>query len=330
MSRRILVLDAIAISLALQFSTLQPTAAEDWPTRPVTMVVPIAAGGSLDSIARVVAAGLSQTLGQPVVVENMGGAGSMTGANRVAKAVPDGYQFVFGTTGTFAYTQTFYKRPLYNTMTDFAPVALVSQQPTLLVVRKDLPVRNLQEFIVHAKANQANMQYGSPGVGSGNHLACVVLNAAIGVDVMHVPYRGGAPAMQDLIAGRIDYQCVNNVLAAPLIESGAIKAIAVLARERSPLLPEIPSAEEQGLADLDVTNWFAAALPAATPVAIVHRLNESIVAAMNSPALQEKMKKIGADLVTSDRRSPEYLRTFFASETARWGKVIKASGVAIN
>src|SRR5262249_40018356 len=163
------------------------------------------------------------------------------------------------------------------------------------------------EFIVHAKANQANMQYGSPGVGSGNHLACVVLNAAIGVDVMHVPYRGGAPAMQDLIAGWIDYQCVNNVLAAPLIESGAIKAIALLARERSPLLPEIPSAEEQGLADLDVTNWFAAALPAATPVAIVHRLNESIVAAMNSPALQEKMKKIGADLVTSDRRSPEYL-----------------------
>ena len=330
MRRRDLVRDAIAFGLALGALAPRAVAAEDWPTRPVTMVVPIAAGGSADSIARVVAAGLSQTLGQPVVVENMGGAGSMMGANRVAKAPPDGYQFVFGTTGTFAHTQTFYKRPLYNTSTDFAPVALVSQQPILLVVRKDLPVRNLQEFIAYTKANQTTMQYGSPGVGSGNHLGCVVLNAAIGVSVTHVPYRGGGPAMQDLIAGRIDYQCANNVLAMPLIQSGAIKAIAVLARERSPLLPDLASAQEQGLGDVDVTNWFAVALPAATPTAIVRKLNEAIVAAMNTPAIQEKMRAIGADLVEPDRRSPEYLKTFFESEIARWARIIKASGVAIN
>jgi tripartite-type tricarboxylate transporter receptor subunit TctC len=159
---------------------------------------------------------------------------------------------VFGSTGTFAHSQTYYKHPLYNTVTDFAPVALVSQQPILLVTRKDLPVQNLREFIAYSKANQQNMQYGSPGVGSGNHLACVLFNAAIGVNVTHVPYRGGGPAMQDLIAGRTDYQCPNNVLAMPLIESRAIKAIAVLTREHSASLPDLASAHEQGLVDFDV------------------------------------------------------------------------------
>jgi tripartite-type tricarboxylate transporter receptor subunit TctC len=320
---------AIAIGIALDAFAPPAAAAEDWPTRPLTMVVPFAAGGTADPIGRVLA-GLSQILGQQVIVENVGGAGGMTGANRVAKAAPDGYQFVFGSTGTFAYSQTFYRHPLYNTVTDFAPVALVSQQPIVLVARKDLPVQNLQEFIAYTKANQTKMQYGSPGVGSGNHLACALLNAAIGVNVTHVPYRGGGPAMQDLIAGRTDYQCPNNVLAMPLTGSGAIKAIAVLTRERSPSVPDLASAHEQGLADFDVSTWFAAALPKATPAAIVRKLHDATIAAMNSAATREQMKKIGADLVAPDRRSSEYLQQFFESEIARWGKTIKASGMMVD
>lgn len=310
MSARAVPPHAIAIAIALH-AFAPAAAAEDWPARPMTMVVPFAAGGTADPIGRVLAVGLSQVLGQQVIVENVG----------------DGYQFVFGSTGTFAYSQTFYKHPLYNTVTDFAPVALVSQQPIMLVARKDLPVQNLQEFIAYTRANQAKMQYGSPGVGSGNHLACALLNAAIEVNVTHVPYRGGGPAIHDLIAGRTDYQCPNNVLAMPLIESRAIKAIAVLTRERSPSLPDFASAHEQGLTDFDVSTWFAVALPKATPAAIVRKLHGATVAAMNSPATREQMKKIGADLVASDRRSPEYLQTFFESEIARWAKTIKASGV---
>jgi tripartite-type tricarboxylate transporter receptor subunit TctC len=330
MKGRALLRQAIAIGIVLDAFVPLAAAAEDWPTRPMTMVVTFAAGGTADPIGRVLAAGLSQVLGQQVIVENVGGAGGMTGASRVARATPDGYQFVFGTTGTFAHSQTFYKHPLYNTTTDFAPVALVTQQPIVLVARKDFPAQNLQEFIAYSKANEQKMQYGSPGVGSGNHLACALLNAAIGVNVTHVPYRGGGPAIQDLIAGRTDYQCPNNVLAMPLIESRAIKPIAVLTRDRSPSVPDLASAHEQGLADFDVSTWFALALPKGTPESIVRKLNDATVAAMNSPATQEQMKKIGADLVAPDRRSPEYLQKFFASEVARWAKTIKASGVSVD
>jgi len=320
---------AIAIGLGLTLAP-PPAEAETWPTRPMTMVVPVAAGGTADPIARVLAAGLSQQLGQQVIIENVGGAGGMTGTNRVAKGAADGYQFVFGTSGTFAVSQTLYKHQLYNTITDFAPVALVAQQPNVLVTRNDLPVQNLQEFVAYAKANQARMQYGSPGAGSSNHLACVLLNVAIGVNVTHVPYRGGSLAVQDLIAGRIDYQCPNNVLVMPLIESRTIKAIAVLGRERTPSLPDLASAQEQGLAELDLSTWFAVALPKTAPVEIVRKLNEAIVAAMASPAVTKQMKKIGADLASAERRSPEYLEKFFASEIANWGRTVKASGVMLD
>jgi tripartite-type tricarboxylate transporter receptor subunit TctC len=328
MKGRALLRQAIAIGIVLDAFVPPAAAAGDWPTRPMTMVVTFAAGGTADPIGRVLAAGLSQVLGQQVIVENVGGAGGMTGASRVARATRDGYQFVFGSTGTFAYSQTFYKHPLYNTTTDFAPVALVAQQPILLVTRKDFPAENLQEFIAYSKANAQKLQYGSPGVGSGNHLACALLNAAIGVNVTHVPYRGGGPAIHDLIAGRTDYQCPNNVLGMPLVESRAIKAIAVLTRERSPTAPDLASAHEQGLADFDVSTWFALALPKGTPESIVRKLNDATVAAMNSPATQQQMQKIGGDLVAPGRRSPEYLQTFMASEVARWAKTIKATGVS--
>jgi tripartite-type tricarboxylate transporter receptor subunit TctC len=180
--------------------------AQDWPTKPVTMVVPFGAGGSSDVIARVVAEGLRSELGQSVIVENVSGAGGMLGVSRVAKAAPDGYQFVLGNVGTHAQNQSVYKKPLYNAATDFAPVGLVADPSPVLLARKDFPADNLQDFISYAKLNQAKMQYGSAGVGGSNHLACVLFNAAAGIDVAHVPYRSGGQAMQDLIAGRLDYQ----------------------------------------------------------------------------------------------------------------------------
>jgi tripartite-type tricarboxylate transporter receptor subunit TctC len=330
MSRRALLRDAVAIVAALEIFAPPCVAAEIWPSRPMTMVVPVAAGGTLDPIGRVLAGGLSQALGQQVIVENVGGGGGTVGTARVAKAAPDGYQFVFGSIGSFAQSQTLYKHPPYRTLTDFAPVALVAEQPIVLVARKDLPVRDLQDFIAYARANQTRMQYGSPGIGSGNQFACMLLNAAIKVDVTHVPYRGGGPAIQDLIAGRTDYQCINDVLAKSLIGSGAIKPIATLTRARSPNLPDLASAQEQGLTEFDVSGWFALALPRAAPVAIVRKLNEATLAALNNPAVQEQMKKIGALLVAPDRRSQEYVEKFFEIEIARWAEIIKANGLMLD
>jgi tripartite-type tricarboxylate transporter receptor subunit TctC len=197
--------------------------AQDWPIRPVTMVYPFAAGSAADVLGRLFASRLSELLGQTVVFENVGGAGGMIGSNRVAKAAPDGYQFVLG--GTFmVLNQALYKNPLYNATTDFAPVVLIVEQPVVLIARKDFPANDLSEFIAYARANQAKMQYGSGGVGSMPHLACELLNAAIGINTTHVPYRGGGPMMPDLIAGRIDYNCSLAALAIPQIESKTVKA----------------------------------------------------------------------------------------------------------
>ena len=254
----------------------------------------------------------------------------MAGSNRVAKAIPDGYQFVLGNIGTHAANQTFFKSPLYNAATDFAPVMLIAETPHVLLGRKDIPANNLPEFITYAKTNQAKMQYGSGGVGSASHLACILLNAAIGVNVTHIPYRGAAPALQDLIAGRIDYQCPDTPVAIPQIESAMVKAIAILTRDRSPKLPALASAHEQGLTDFRVSNWFAIFLPKGTPATIVRKLHDATVASMDTPAVQSRMREIGADLVTSERRSPDYLKKFVEAETKKLAAPIKASGASID
>ena len=218
-------------------------------------------GGASDVVGRILGPHLSEVLRQQVMIENIGGAGGMIGAQRIAKAAPDGYQFVFGGVGTHAQNQTFYKRPLYNAATDFAPVALLAEQPLVLIARKDLPADGMQGFIAYAKANQAKMQYGSAGAGSAVHLACALLNAAIGVNVTHVAYRGGGPAMQDLIAGRSTTSARTRAAAIPQIENKLVKAIATLRENRSSILPQLASAHEQGLTDFDVDNW-AAVFPA--------------------------------------------------------------------
>src|SRR5215472_13546678 len=250
-----------------------PAAAQDWPARPLTMVVPFAPGSGSDILGRIIAPRIADNLGAPVVIENVGGAGGMVGAARVMKAPPDGYQLLLGTAGTQAFNQTLYKKPLYNAATDFAPVALVASTPIVLVTRNDLPVADLPQFIAYAKAHQASMQYGSPGAGSASHLACVLLNAAIGIEVTHVPYRSTAQALQDLLPGRLDYQCVPIAAAVSLVESRTIKALAIMSKTRSPILPMLPTADEQGLADFEADTWYAIFLPKGTPDAIIKKLH---------------------------------------------------------
>jgi len=307
-----------------------PAASQQWPARPVTLVVPFAAGSASDTVARILGARLSELLGQQVIIENIGGAGGMTGVSRVAKAAPDGYQFVMGGIDTFAQNQTLYKRPLYNAATDFAPVALTVEQPLVLVARNELPAGNLQEFIAYAKTNQARMQYGSAGAGSGSHLACAQFNAAVGIHVTHIPYRGSPPAMQDLIAGRIDYFCALAAAAMPQLGSNSMKALAIMTRNRSPLMPGLASAHEQGVTNFDSHFWSGFFLPKDTPAAVVEKLHDASVATLDTPAVQERLKTVGVTVVSADRRSPDYLKRFLDVEIDRWAVLIRASGVSLD
>jgi tripartite-type tricarboxylate transporter receptor subunit TctC len=323
---RIRMFTAIA-ALAAASTT---AAAQDWPTRPVTMVVTYPAGSGSDVLARIIGPRLSEVLGQQVIIENVGGGGGMTGAYRVARAAPDGYQFVLGGQDTFAQSQALYKNPLYNATTDFAPVALIVEQPFLLVTRNDLPAGNLPQFIAYAKANHAKMQFGSAGPASGSHITCTYLNSAIGVTVTFVPYRGAPQGLQDLIAGRIDYYCPVIAAAIAHIENRTMKAIAVLSRNRSPILTTLASAHEQGLIDFEASYWNAFFLPKATPAPIVRKLHDAAVATINSPLVQVRLKEIGVTIVAAERRSPDYLQKFLASEIEKWTAPIKAAGVSLD
>src|SRR4029079_12786943 len=300
--------------------------AQDFPTRPVTMVVPFAAGGPQDTIGRIVAQRMGELLGQTVVVENVGGAGGMTGSKRVADAKPDGYTMVLGSVGTHAQNQTLYKHPLYNVVTDFTPVAYLALTPISIITRPDLPVNNFKEFIAYAKANQAKMQFGSAGAGSATHLACVVLDSAMGTKITHVPYKGTGPAMQDLIGGRIDYLCEIINTAKPQIDGGKVKGIAIMTKERSPALPNLPTALEQGSPGIEAYTWSALFVPKGTPDAVVRKLNDAAVKAINTPEVKDSLAKAGAQVVAGNRTSPEYLGQFVKDEIAKWAVPIKASG----
>jgi tripartite-type tricarboxylate transporter receptor subunit TctC len=304
-------------------------AAQNFPNHPMVMVIPFAAGGPQDVLGRIIGQGVGEALGQTVIIENVGGAGGMTGSVRVAQAAPDGYTFVLGSVGTHAQNQTLYKHPLYDAAADFTPVALVAETPITLLTRKDLPPSNFREFVAYARANQAKMQFGSGGAGSATHLGCVVLNSTIGVEVTHVPYRGNAPAMQDLTGGRLDYLCEAVVTAKPQIDGNTVKAIAILTKQRAAVLPNLPTALEQG-SDVQAYTWSAVFLPKGAPDAMVQKLNGAIVRAMKTPVLRERMVSLGAVMATDDEATPQYLGRFVKSEIAKWAVPIKASGVSID
>jgi tripartite-type tricarboxylate transporter receptor subunit TctC len=294
----------IAVSFAGLLALTGSAVAQDWPTRPLTLVVPYAAGGSVDGNGRTMAQRMGEILGQQVVIENVGGAGGMTGSLRVSRAPPDGYQLVIGNLGSHGVNH-------------------------VLLVRKDLPVSTLPEFIAYAKANQAKLQYGSGGAGSTTHMVCILLNMALGIETTHIPYRGTGPALQDLAGGRLDYQCEPVPSALPLIQGNAAKPIALLARKRTAVLPDIPTAQEQGLADFEVLSWNALFLPRGTPEPIVRRLNAAMSQALDTPWVRERLEKLGLEVPEPAQRTPEYLAAFLESEIKRWAAPIEASGVSV-
>jgi tripartite-type tricarboxylate transporter receptor subunit TctC len=320
----------IALAVAALLAALTGAAiAQDFPARPVTMIIPFAAGGPTDVLGRIVAQRMGEILGQQVVIENVGGAGGMTGSQRVAQGAPDGYSIVLGTVGTHAQGQTLYKKPLYNSLTDFAPVALLAEVPIILISRTDLPAKNFKDFVAYAKANQDKMQYGSAGAGSATHLGCVLLNYVIGANITHVPYRGTGPAMQDLAGGRIDFLCEIISTAKPQVDGGKVTALAIFDNKRSPVLPDLPTAAEQGTANLEAYTWNAIFAPKGTPDAIVKKLNAAAVEAIKTPSVRERLQGLGAQVVTDERTTPEYLGKFLKSEIEKWAAPIKAAGVTV-
>ena len=305
-------------------------AAQDWPNRPITLIVPFAAGGGIDTTARVQALALSEVLGQSVIVENIGAAGGTVGSSRVAKSPPDGYTFLIGNSGTHAYSQSLYKKRPYDAAADFEPISLVSESPRILIVRKDLPVSNLQDFIAYAKANQGKMQYGSAGVGSGTHLPCALLNIALGVDIVHVPYRGAGNAMQDLLGGRIDYMCDTIQTGVEQARSGTVKGIAVMAPRRVPIIAELATTSEQGLEGVEASVWNAFFFPKGTPDSIVRQMHKAIGVMIERPDIQTRLEALGLVIVPPQQRTPEFLAEFLPKEIERWGTAIKAAGISVN
>ena len=303
--------------------------AQKFPDRSMIMVIPFAAGGPTDILGRVVAGRMSEVLGQQVVVENVTGAGGMTGSARVARSDPDGYQFVLATVGSAAQGQTLYKKPLYNTVTDFTPVILVAEVPLVLITRKDLPVNNFKKFVAYAKEHQAQMQFGSAGAGAATHLGCVLMNYLLGLKFTHVPYRGTGPAMQDPQGGRIDFLCDVMTTAKPPIDGGSVKGLAVFDTQRSSALPNVPTAAEQGTPDLIAYTWNAIFLPKGAPEPIVKTLLDAALVAMHTPAVHDRLTALGAEIVSDDEATPEYLAKFVKSEIAKWAVPIKESGVSV-
>jgi tripartite-type tricarboxylate transporter receptor subunit TctC len=304
-----------------------PAAAQNWPSRFITLVVPFGPGSGTDIVARIIAARVSEILGQQIVVENVGGAGGMIGVTRVAKAAPDGYTMVLGAVDTFAQSQSIHKTMPYDPVADFVPAGLAVEQPLVLVTRKDMPASNLKEFAAYMRANHGKMQFGSAGVGGAPHLACSQFANAVGVNITHVPYRSSAPALTDLVAGNLDFYCPLAVGAIRLIEEKTVKALAVLTQERSPLMPDLATAKEQGFDNIDGYYWMGFFFPKGTPQSIVETMNAALNEALDTPSVQARLKEVATSVVPKNRRSPAYLKDYVDSEIKKWAATVKASGI---
>ena len=327
MQKAIVTLAAATLVAVLSNPAQAQTA---YPDRPITLVVPYAAGGPVDTIARVQAARMSELLGQQMVIENIGCAGGLTGTARVAKAAPDGYTVLLSGSAVLAMIPNFSKKTPYDPVRDFDHVALFSDSSRVLVARKDFPPNDFKEFIAYAKANADKLQYGSSGAGAGAHTCAILLDSAMGTKVTHVPYRGAGPAMQDLIGGRIDYIAEQISTATPQIKGGTVKAFVTFGLDRAPGLENIPTAEELGYKGLDCGAWGSLSLPKGAPKAVIDRLAKASSDAIDTPAVIERFKSIGVVVSAKNRRSPEYLTQFVKSEIERWAVPIKASGVTLD
>jgi tripartite-type tricarboxylate transporter receptor subunit TctC len=318
---------AAAFAIFAVAATVQTASAQDYPTRPVTMVVPFPPGGGTDVLGRIVGKRLPEILRQQVVIENIGGAGGMIGSNRVVHAPPDGYQFVLGSRAD-AINQTLYKHPLYNLEKDLEPVILIADQPMILIARKGLPVDGLQQFIAYVKKNQASVHSGSAGIGSTGYVDCALFNQAIGVKVQDIPYRGGGPALVDLIGQQFDYFCTLSPTAVPPVKAGLVKPIAMLSRKRLSSLPDLPTTYEQGM-NFEASTWFGFFLPKGTPAAIVKKLHDATTTAINTPAVQEQLAATGTFVVPPEHQTTAYLQSIIGPEIEKNGAPLKAAGMSI-
>ncbi len=318
----------IAAALAGVLAPLTAAHAQDWPAHAITLIVPFAAGGGLDVSVRIQAQHMSELLHQPIVIENIGAAAGTVGSLRLAKSLPDGYTFQIGNSGTHVYSQALYKRPPYNTLTDFQPVGMMTDSPRALIARKTMPANNLQDFIAYLREHESTAQFGSAGVGSGTHIPCVLFNSSLHLNITHIPYRGEAPVVQDLIGGRVDYMCATIQSGAALVNQGSVKGIAVMADKRVPISPDLPTTGEQGVPGVEATVWNAFFLPKGTPDPIVRKLNKAMSDTLDDPAVRKRLEELGLVITPPEQRSPEYLAKFLPQDIERWGKVIHEAGVS--
>jgi len=317
----------LVASAVLMLSQLGVAAAQEWPTRHITAIVPFGPGNSVDIVGRLLVARMSELLGQQIIVENIGGAGGSIGTARAARAAPDGYTIVIGGADTFAQNQSLFEKPPYNPATNFVPIVLAVELPLVLVGRNGLPPSNLQELILYMKANQDKMQFGSSGVGGATHLACAQVMRAAGVTLAHVPYRSAAAGIQDMIGGNLDLYCPVAAGALPHIEAKAIKFFGVLTDQRSPLLPHLPTAAEQGLPGIQGNYWIGIFAPAGTPEPIAAKLTQAAMSALETPIVESRLREVGAAIVAPERRTPAYLNKYVPEEIAGWARIIRESGV---
>ena len=302
-------------------------AADRWPDRPIHFVVPYPAGGPLDAVARLTAQKVSADVGQPIVVENRPGAGGNIGAEYVARAAPDGYTLLLGAVATHAINPTLYAHIPYDAQKDFEPVTQIASTPNVLIVNPSLPVHSVREFIAYAKAHPGTLNFGSGSTGSAGHLAGELFKRMAGIDMTHVPYKGAAPAMTDLIAGQVQLMFDNLASALTQIKAGKVRALAVTTAKRTPLAPDLPTIAESGLPGFDINTWFGLFVPAKTPQPVVQRLHDEFVKALNAPDVREKMLALGAEPVGN---TPAQFAAYIKSESEKYAKVIKASGAKVD
>ena len=314
----------IAALLAL-LAGISGAQAQDYPTKTVTVIVPFAAGGPADVTGRIVADIFTRHLSRQFVVENVGGAGGTVGSLRAARAAADGYTLISGHMGTHAAAPFFYPNLGYDPQKDFEPVGLITEQPELLTVRKDIPANNLKEFIAYAKANESKLKLGHAGVGSVSYVGCLLLNAAIGIKPTMVPFTGTAPVMNAILAGQIDYDCDPILGPLPHVRAGTVKALAIAAKKRSPLLPDVPTSYEQGLPEFDCAPFYAIFAPKGTPQAVIDKLADALNKGLSEEAVQKRLEALGAEIAEPNRRGPKALAALVKSEVDRLAPILKAA-----